>query len=66
MSCKWEPKNFFRVLVIMNADGSPGIDANIRLGSRIPIFVAIPFPLLFFGSLLGIIGIIIILWARRL
>ncbi|MCW4001437.1 MAG: hypothetical protein NWE93_14485 [Candidatus Bathyarchaeota archaeon] len=47
------------MLVIMNADGSSGIKAEIQLGSRIPLYGWLPFVLIPVGLILLILGLLV-------
>lgn len=47
------------MLVIMNADGSSGVDAQIQLGSRIPIYGWLPYVLLPIGIVLLMLGLLL-------
>ncbi|XHH08482.1 MAG: hypothetical protein ACFCUE_13055 [Candidatus Bathyarchaeia archaeon] len=54
------------MLVIMNADASNGIDADIQLGSRIPLYGTLPYILLPVGVVLLLIGVLLIMKSRKL
>jgi hypothetical protein len=47
------------MLVIMNADGLSGVDAQIQLGSRIPIYGWLPYVLLPIGIVLLMLGLLL-------
>ena len=46
------------MLVVMNADGSSGVKAQIQLGSRIPLYGWLPYVLLSVGLILLILGLL--------
>jgi hypothetical protein len=48
------------MLVIMNADGSAGVDAEIQLGSRIPMYSWLPYVLIPVGLLFLIAGLLLV------
>jgi LPXTG-motif cell wall-anchored protein len=39
-------------LIIMNPDGSAGVSADIRFGSKIPILGWMPYPMILLGAIL--------------
>jgi hypothetical protein len=53
------------MLVIMNADGSNGVEATIQLGSRIALYSWLPYILLPAGLLLLIIGVFLVRKTRK-
>ncbi len=57
---KWTPESGEFIIVIMNADGSPGVDASLQLGARFPILTWLPKLLLAIGILLGAGGTLLI------
>ncbi len=52
----WEPQSGTYNIVIMNADGSEGIDANIQVGASVPFFGSIANILIYAGLFVGAIG----------
>jgi len=52
----WEPVAGTYNIVIMNADGSEGIDAEIQVGASVPFFGSIANFLIFVGLFVGAIG----------
>lgn len=48
------------MLVIMNTDGSAGVDAEIQLGSRIPMYSWLPYLLIPLGIILLAVGLLLI------
>jgi len=63
----WIPRSGDYSIVIMNADGSRGVDATLQLGARFPILAWLPRLLLAMGGLLGAGGTLLIYfgYARR-
>lgn len=53
------------MLVIMNADASKGVDAEIQLGSRIPIYGTLPYILLPLGVVLLLMGVVLVVKTRK-
>jgi len=62
---KWEPEDEMRALVIMNSDGSPNVSADIWLGTKVPMFQVLPYPLIAIGVLVAVIGTAAIAWDRN-
>jgi hypothetical protein len=56
----WEPSDDRKILIIMNADGSRNVEADIQLGFKVPIFSWLPFVLIPAGVTLCLIGIFVI------
>lgn len=52
----WEPLSGTYNIVIMNADGSEGIDAEIQVGANVPFFGSIADILIYAGLFVGAIG----------
>lgn len=53
------------MLVIMNADGSAGVDAEIQLGSRIPMYSWLPYVLFIVGLMFLIAGLLLFKRVRK-
>ncbi len=49
-----------KILIIMNADGSRNVDADIRLGFKVPIFGWLPFVLIPVGVICCLVGVFVI------
>jgi hypothetical protein len=64
-SLRWEPEAGRYYLVMMNADGSSGIDADVKIGVEIPFFAGIGNILLAAGVLIGFIGALILYFTIR-
>lgn len=56
----WEPEAGVYYLVMMNADGSEGIDADMKIGVRVPFFGSIGDILLGVGVVFGAIGVLML------
>lgn len=56
----WVPTAGDYWVVIMNADGSKGVDANVQVGARVPILNWIGWGLLIGGFLAAMVGVVII------
>ncbi len=61
----WEPINGSWTVVVMNADGQPGIDAGADLGARLPALPWIALGLLTAGAVFAVGGTLLIVGARR-
>jgi hypothetical protein len=61
----WEPAEGNWTIVIMNADGSPGVDADVRAGATLPAVTGIAWGLLIGGLLLTAIAVLLIVLAAR-
>jgi hypothetical protein len=61
----WEVDRGEWTVVLMNADGSAGIDATITAAARIGILLAIAIGLLIGGVVLGLIAAGLLVWATR-
>ncbi len=61
----WEPEagNFY--VVIMNADGSEGIMADIQVGVRVPFFGSLGNILLYSGLFVGAIGVLLLYFTLK-
>ena len=57
LDLEWEPREVKRTLVVMNLDGSEGVSADLRYGTRVPIMWIVPPPLLAGGVLLMAVGV---------
>jgi hypothetical protein len=53
------------VLVIMNADGSSGVNATVKFGSKLEIYGLLPFVLIPVGVVLLIVGLLLLLKKNR-
>jgi hypothetical protein len=56
----WTPETGNFWLVIMNADGSEGIEANIKVGVQVPFFGGIGDILISAGVVVGAIGLVML------
>jgi hypothetical protein len=56
----WTPSSGEYWVVIMNADGSQGVDANVQVGARVTILSPIGWGLLIGGFLVALVGVVII------
>jgi hypothetical protein len=61
----WEPRDGDWVGVLMNADGSEGIDADVQLGVDLPFMTALGWALLAIGILLSLVAAALIIWGAR-
>lgn len=63
----WDPTLGNRSLVIMNADGSPNVRADLQFGSKILVFSWLPYILVPTGSIMCIVGVLLLIrnrWAQ--
>ncbi|MCU0798817.1 MAG: hypothetical protein MUC62_04015 [Candidatus Thermoplasmatota archaeon] len=65
MDLKWEPKDARKTLVLMNKDGSEGVSVDISYGTRLPLLLKVPLPLMTGGILLIVLGAVLLIWARK-
>ena len=56
----WEPEEGNYYVVLMNADGSEGIEANIKVGVQVPFFGGIGDILIGAGVVVGAIGLVML------
>ena len=56
----WEPLENRKMLIIMNADGSRNVEADIQLGFKVPIFGWLAFVLIPVGVIFCLIGVLVI------
>lgn len=61
----WEPEAGSYYLVMMNADGSAGVDADVKIGVQIPFFGGIGNILLTSGIVVGVFGLLLLYFAIR-
>jgi len=61
----WEPEEGDWVLVIMNQDGSAGIDVSGNAGAKVPGIFWIGVGLLIAGAVILVLGIIMVFFAAR-
>ncbi|MFC1803803.1 zinc ribbon domain-containing protein [Thermoproteota archaeon] len=61
----WEPETGTYYLVMMNADGSEGIDSEIKIGVRVPFFGSIGDILLGVGVVFGAIGVLMLFFTIK-
>jgi hypothetical protein len=61
----WEPEAGNYYLVMMNADGSAGVDADVRIGVEIPFFGGIGNILLTAGIVVGAFGVLMLYFTIR-
>ena len=45
-------------VLIMNADGSPGLDVDLTVGGKMPLLLGLPSTLIAIGIVLGASGLI--------
>jgi hypothetical protein len=62
---KWDPKDGSWTVVVMNADGRPGIDVKTHLGARMPAVLWIAIGLLAAGAAFMAGGVLLIRGATR-
>jgi hypothetical protein len=56
----WEPSENRKILIIMNADRTRNVEADIQLGFKVPIFGWLPFVLIPVGVIFCLIGVFVI------
>jgi hypothetical protein len=61
----WEPEAGNYYVVIMNADGSEGIQADIQVGARVPVFGSLGNILSTAGVFVGAIGVLMIYFTLK-
>ena len=61
----WAPEQGDWMLVIMNADGSAGVDVEARIGATIPALTGLAWGVLGTGILLTVIGLVLIVLSIR-
>jgi hypothetical protein len=61
----WDPQNGSWSVVVMNADGRPGIRVGADLGATYPTLLGIAIGTLVFGALLLVVGVLLIVGAIR-
>lgn len=61
----WEPEAGNYYLVLMNADGSRGVDADVKLGVEIPFFGGLGNILVVAGLFVGGIGVLMLYFTLR-
>ena len=61
----WEPEAGNYYLVMMNADGSAGVDADVRIGVQIPFFGGLGNILLTTGIVVGVFGVLMLYFTIR-
>lgn len=61
----WEPQAGNYYVVIMNADGSEGIEADIQIGAKVPFFGSIGNILFTAGIFVGAIGVLMIYFTLK-
>jgi hypothetical protein len=61
----WEPADGDWTVVVMNADGSAGVDVDLRVGAELPSLTAIAWGVLVAGVLLGLVALLLIALAVR-
>lgn len=65
-SLEWEPEEGSYSVVLMNDDGSAGVDLSARVGARIPLLLAIGQMLFIAGVVALIIGAVMIYFRVRM
>lgn len=61
----WEPRDGEWVGVLMNADGSEGVEADVRVGIRLPFLAVFGWVLLGVGIFVSLIAAALIIWGAR-
>ena len=61
----WSPASGDWTIVVMNADGSAGVDAYLRGGATLPALTGIAWGLLALGVLVTLVGVLVIALALR-
>lgn len=61
----WVPANGIWTVVVMNADGSAGVDADLRGGATVPALTGIAWGLLALGALVTLVGVLVVAPALR-
>jgi hypothetical protein len=61
----WDPADGDWTVVVMNADGSAGVDADLRVGAELPALTGIAWGLLAAGVVLTLIAVLVIVLAAR-
>jgi hypothetical protein len=64
-SLEWDITRGEWAIVVMNADGSPGVEADVEAGVRIDLLLAIGVGLVVGGVVLGALAAALLLWALR-
>jgi hypothetical protein len=61
----WEPAQGNWVLVVMNADGSAGVNVSGRVGATVPALTGVAWGVLIAGAVITIIGVLLVVLAVR-
>jgi hypothetical protein len=61
----WEPADGDWTVVVMNADGSAGVTADLRVGAELPALTGIAWGVLVGGALLTAVAVLLIVLAAR-
>jgi hypothetical protein len=64
-SLDWDITRGEWAIVLMNADGSPGVEASVEVGVRIDLLLAIGAGLAVGGVVLGALATALLIWAVR-
>jgi hypothetical protein len=59
----WRPTTGSYWVVVMNEDASPGVDADVRLGVRVPLIGSLGTILFTTGVIIGLVGAVILYFA---
>lgn len=62
----WAENTRMKTLVIMNADGSSGVNADLQLGFKVPILTWLPYLLILLGSALCFAGFMVLRRLKKL
>lgn len=58
----WRVTDGTYLLVVMNADGSPGVSLSVRMGIGSPVIFEWGLGLTIFGGLLALLGLLLVIW----
>ena len=61
----WEPTSGRYILVLMNADGSPGINADVKIGAEVPFLGGLGNILVMAGLVVGAFGVLMLYFTIR-
>lgn len=61
----WEQNAGMKMIILMNADGSSGVNADLQLGFKVPVLTWLPYLLIPLGILLCVVGYLLFRRATR-